>query len=73
MKINYEKDDDQRTINLDFIDVLQLILITLKLCEVGVVANWQWYQVLAPFIVDIIFSIGSMLIALITSIIDSKS
>lgn len=29
--------------------ILGLILITLKLAEIGVVAQWSWWWVLAPF------------------------
>ena len=31
-----------------WIDALQLILIALKLAEVGVVASWSWWLVLLP-------------------------
>ncbi len=34
--------------SLSFLEVVGLILITLKLAGVGVVAGWSWWLVLAP-------------------------
>lgn len=36
------------------LDGLQLMLIGLKLAEVGAVAHWSWWQVLAPMWVYVI-------------------
>lgn len=37
-----------------FIQVLQLVFITLKLAEIGVVKDWSWWLVLSPFLTSII-------------------
>ena len=37
-----------RIFNLGFFGLLGLIFITLKLAEIGQVASWSWWLVLAP-------------------------
>jgi small Trp-rich protein len=36
---------------MNFIFGLQLVLITLKLAEIGVVKDWSWWLVLSPFLI----------------------
>lgn len=38
---------------MNFISGLQLVLITLKLAEIGVIQNWSWWLVLSPFLIRI--------------------
>lgn len=39
---------------MKFTSLLQLIFITLKLAEIGVVKNWSWWLVLSPFLIKFI-------------------
>lgn len=49
--------------------ILGLILITLKLAEIGQVATWSWWWVLAPFWVPVAIDIIVFLIILIATLI----
>lgn len=57
------------------LSMLGLIFIALKLAEVGQVATWSWWWVLAPFWGQIIILIGIVsvvfLIAFIAHLLDS--
>jgi small Trp-rich protein len=39
---------------MKFIRSLQLLFITLKLAEIGVVKNWSWWLVLSPILIEFI-------------------
>ena len=39
---------------MKFISLLQLVFITLKLVEIGVIKDWSWWLVLSPFLITII-------------------
>jgi len=36
---------------MNFISWLQLIFITLKLTEIGVIKDWSWWLVLSPILI----------------------
>ena len=46
--------------SLSFIEVVGLILITLKLAGLGVVAGWSWWLVLAPVWIPVICGLLSI-------------
>ncbi|HET9062809.1 MAG TPA: hypothetical protein VFO62_05925 [Candidatus Binatia bacterium] len=41
----------QAKVSFPFFGILQLVLITLKLAQVGLVANWSWWLVMSPTLV----------------------
>lgn len=49
--------------NYPILGILGLIFVTLKLTGTGVVANWSWWWVLAPFWAP--YAIGLSIIALV--------
>lgn len=63
----------QQTPAISFFGLLGLVLITLKLAEIGAVATWPWWLVLTPlwFPVATIFVlvIGVFLVALVSALV----
>lgn len=65
-----------KTISFPLFGILGLIFVTLKLAQIGVVANWSWWLVLLPFWGPVAFALSILaliaLIAGVIAIIDSK-
>lgn len=60
-------DKKNNIVKADFLTLLFLMLLFLKLGEFGVVANWSWWWVTAPLWIPIAAATISVLIILITS------
>jgi hypothetical protein len=43
---------------LGFLSILTLMLIFLKLAEIGTVATWSWYWVLSPIWIPVVLAVS---------------
>jgi hypothetical protein len=43
---------------LGFLSILTLMLIYLKLAEIGTVATWSWYWVLSPIWIPVVLAVS---------------
>jgi len=44
--------------SLGFLSILTLMLIFLKLAEIGTVATWSWYWVLSPIWIPVVLAVS---------------
>jgi hypothetical protein len=57
---------------LGFLSILTLMLIFLKLAEIGTVATWSWYWVLCPIWIPVVLAISVVTIIYIVLWFNSK-
>lgn len=56
---------NSKTASFPILGILGLIFVTLKLAEIGVVATWSWWLVLAPFWVPLAIVLSVLVVVLI--------